>query len=125
MNATLVAVGCGRLLAEFCLHGINFSSLNAWEAFLTAAYAVDQVKKFDPRCGGKFQLGACWSRVPGGTYALITDQELTAMLSEEAASVSNQVNERWNAQLADMFERLRPKLEKEVEKEFKNSSPSP
>lgn len=47
------SIGCGSMLADFLLDGIDVVNFGTGEGMWTAVYAVEEVKKFDPRCGGK------------------------------------------------------------------------
>jgi 20S proteasome alpha/beta subunit len=57
-NKNFVSIGCGSPIADFILDGFNVSELNFSAAMATAIYVVEQVKKFDPRCGGRTQIAS-------------------------------------------------------------------
>ena len=53
-----VSIGCGAPIADFILDGFDIPSLDYSQTVATAIYCVNQVKKFDPRCGGRTQVAS-------------------------------------------------------------------
>ena len=47
------AIGCGCILAEFLISRLDLSGFGSGHGMWTAVYAVEEVKKFDSRCGGR------------------------------------------------------------------------
>jgi hypothetical protein len=51
-NSTHFSIGCGSPIANFLLDGFDFSNLETTAAAAVLVYVIEEVKKFDPRCGG-------------------------------------------------------------------------
>ena len=51
-NSTHFSIGCGSPIANFLLDGFDFSNLEIVSAAAVLVYVIEEVKKFDPRCGG-------------------------------------------------------------------------
>jgi 20S proteasome alpha/beta subunit len=51
-DRTRVAIGCGEVLANFFLSSQDIADMQLGTAIATAIYAVEEVKKADPRCAG-------------------------------------------------------------------------
>ena len=128
-----VARGCGRMLAEFCLHGIDVSKMKHMEAYATAAFAVEEVKKIDSRCGGPLQLALCWAQkqeTPGQlsetrhfTCAILERTAWTSMIVEEINKLSGDVNERWKRQTTQVIEGVSRKLEEFMARYAEHADP--
>ena len=47
-----VSIGCGWQLADFIISRLDLSGFTTAHGMWTAVYAVEEIKKFDSRCGG-------------------------------------------------------------------------
>lgn len=47
------AIGCGWILADFLISRLDLSEFSTGHGMWTAVYAVEEIKKFDSRCGGR------------------------------------------------------------------------
>ncbi len=50
------SIGCGKDVANYLLKPFDFSEMTSHRATLAAIWAVNEVKKADPRCGGDVQV---------------------------------------------------------------------
>jgi hypothetical protein len=75
-----VSIGVGSPIADFILDQFEFSKLDSTEATAAGVYVVEQAKKFDPRCGGKVQIGTSehhFAYSDGGLFtAILTDEKM-------------------------------------------------
>jgi 20S proteasome alpha/beta subunit len=55
-HKNFVSIGCGSPIADFILDGFTVSDFDFSQAMAAAVYVVEQVKTFDPRCGGRTQI---------------------------------------------------------------------
>ena len=60
---SFVSIGCGSTIADLLLDGFDVSSFAFWQSLAAGVYVVGQVKKFDPRCGGKIQVAIAEKRL--------------------------------------------------------------
>lgn len=51
-------IGCGHVLADFIISRLDVSKFHSGQGIWTAVYAVEEIKKIDPRCGGKTRVAA-------------------------------------------------------------------
>jgi 20S proteasome alpha/beta subunit len=47
------AIGCGYVLADFIISRLDLSQFGSADGMWTAVYAVEEIKKYDSRCGGR------------------------------------------------------------------------
>jgi hypothetical protein len=55
-NQNSYSIGCGSPIANFLLDGFDFLNLGVAEAAPVLVYVIEEVKKFDPRCGGPTKI---------------------------------------------------------------------
>jgi 20S proteasome alpha/beta subunit len=60
-NQSSYSIGCGSPIANFLLDGFDFSNLEIGKAAAVLIYVIEEVKKFDPRCGGPTRI--FWSKI--------------------------------------------------------------
>ncbi|HEY1660875.1 MAG TPA: hypothetical protein VGI03_00505 [Verrucomicrobiae bacterium] len=82
-NKHFVSIGCGSPLADFLLSGFDIANQDFSQLLATAIYTIEQVKLFDPRCGGKTQVansermifkdGSCLTPVFGVDDGMVGD----------------------------------------------------
>ena len=60
-NQNSYSIGCGSPIANFLLDGFDFSNLEMGKAAAVLVYVIEEVKKFDPRCGGPTRI--FWSLI--------------------------------------------------------------
>lgn len=60
-NQNSYSIGCGSPIANFLLDGFDFSNLEIGKAAAVLVYIIEEVKKFDPRCGGPTKI--FWSQI--------------------------------------------------------------
>lgn len=51
-RTSFVSIGCGSPIADFLLDGFDVSRMEFSAVMATALYVIEEVKTFDPRCGG-------------------------------------------------------------------------
>lgn len=107
-KSTCVSLGCGRPLAEFLLDGFDFSNLIVWGATAAMVYVIEQVKAFDPRCGGPTKIA--WTcLLPGaelesrpGKPVFVTgkydDSEIEKYLAE-ISPIRAGIKKEWNEKM--------------------------
>lgn len=97
----IVSIGCGYLLADYCLNALDVKRLSDFEAIAAGIYAVEEVKRVDSRCGGPVQVGMCSgpSADPNGehivTHALIVNRQLVAFASAKLQKRFANSSARW------------------------------
>ena len=55
-NQNSYSIGCGSPIANFLLDGFDFSNLEIGRAAPVLVYVIEEVKRFDPRCGGPTKI---------------------------------------------------------------------
>ena len=60
-NQSSFSIGCGSPIANFILDEFNFSKLSIAAASPILVYVIEEVKRFDPSCGGPTKI--CWSQI--------------------------------------------------------------
>jgi 20S proteasome alpha/beta subunit len=57
-HSNFVSIGCGAPLANFLLDSFDVSHLTGLQAIAAAIYVIEEVKAFDPRCGGAVRVAS-------------------------------------------------------------------
>jgi 20S proteasome alpha/beta subunit len=57
VNGAYCAIGCGSILADFLIQRLDLSGFDTAHGMWTATYAVEEIKNFDSRCGGRTRAG--------------------------------------------------------------------
>jgi len=90
------SIGCGSILADFLIDGLDLTSFNTAHGMWTAVYAIEEIKKFDGRCGGKTRGSIVKSDAQTNLSVakLGTDESLASGI-EIALECSDEENKRW------------------------------
>ena len=89
------AIGCGWILAEFLISRIDVSLFGTAYGMWTAAYAIEEIKKFDSRCGGRTRA-AIVKVGQGISRATVIHDEGMQEAIDEAAAFSNESKSEWS-----------------------------
>jgi hypothetical protein len=89
-----VSIGCGWILADFLLGSLNVRQYHISNAIWTAVYAVEEIKKFDPRCGGQVRAGILRC-VDGKSDAFIVAEKRMNDIAAEVGAFSAKQAKDW------------------------------
>jgi hypothetical protein len=105
----LVTLGCGGPLAEFLLKPFDLASMDTPLATTAAVYAIEAVKGFDPRCGGKTQTGAAFIAPDNSNQASLADWENLRFFVDEVESLVGAAKDDWTRIMKTVLERASTK----------------
>ena len=94
------AIGCGWILADFIISRIDLQDIATGGGIWTAVYAVEEIKKFDSRCGGKTR-SAIARFVDGKSIAQISLDLGMDEAIKEAQDFSEKAKTEWKAVVED------------------------
>lgn len=116
-NRTFVSIGCGAPIANFLMDGFDFSQLTQIAATAALIYVIEEVKTFDPRCGGPTRIA--WStpiplpdkqfNVQTGAFNEAEIQEFLDKVNGERAKIKRDWNKKMKRIMTILVNR---KLEK-------------
>lgn len=89
-----VSIGCGWQLADFLISPLEVESFAISHGMWTGIYAVEQIKKFDGRCGGPTQ-GSVVRWKGSKSVASLTNQAAMKDAEEEMSIVAAEAKYRW------------------------------
>jgi 20S proteasome alpha/beta subunit len=95
---SIYSIGCGSILADFCLKGFEVEKMPFNHAMTTAIYAIEEVKQFDSRCGGETQIGKCEFK-DGRSKALLIDSGMTENLRELIVYDAAKAKAQWQQEI--------------------------
>jgi hypothetical protein len=88
-NSTHFSIGCGSPIANFLLDGFDFSNLETTAAAAVLVYVIEEVKKFDPRCGGPTSI--FWNTInKHHTYVIEGKPEIPAQPFQQAGRLPDE-----------------------------------
>jgi 20S proteasome alpha/beta subunit len=119
-NVTHYCIGCGSTLANFLLDGFDFSQLEANSAAIVLVYVIEEVKKFDPRCGGQTNIffntinKSVGVIIEGKPEILAQPMQERGILHPDAikeylndiSDIRSSINVQWQKKLSEIFVRL-------------------
>jgi 20S proteasome alpha/beta subunit len=112
-----VCIGCGAPLADFLLNSFAVSEMPISEAFTTAIYAVEEVKKHDMRCGGETQAGSSFFVPdPRKIVTQLADDEMVQSIVSEIASFEKTLQEDHKLKMRAIVEQAAKKWHAKKEK---------
>lgn len=105
-QSAYVTSGCGAGIADYLLSWFDLSKLTPTQGILTAIYAVEEVKKVDPYCGGP-------TKVAG-----IDNNHVTKFLGESnlskhiqvMAEVDREARAEWGKRMDEVLKRAAKKI---------------
>lgn len=111
------AIGCGADLANFLISKTPYDKCNVAAGSLIAAYAVEEIKRFDNRCGGQTNAaGMRWiaSGKRGRVVIAITEEGDSGKktLNQEAASFADQVK-------SDIYKKAHDRIDQLLDEHLK------
>lgn len=89
------AIGCGQVLADFLISRIDLSLFGTAHGMWTIAYAVEEIKRFDSRCGGRTRAALIATK-GGISNAILYEDEAMQEAIDEAVAFSNESKENWS-----------------------------
>ena len=104
-DLNLVTLGCGGPLAEFLLKPFDLASMDTPTATAAAVYAIEAVKGFDPRCGGRTQTGAAFIAPDNSNQASLADWEHLRFFVDEVESMVGTAKGEWTGIMKKVLER--------------------
>lgn len=104
-DQSLVTMGCGGPLAEFLLKSFDLASMDTPTATAAAVYAIESVKGFDPRCGGRTQTGAAFIAPDNSNQASLADWEHLRFFVDEVESLVGAAQGEWTGIMKKVLER--------------------
>jgi hypothetical protein len=112
------AIGCGASIADMLLDGFDFSELTPDKAMAVLVYVIEEVKRYDPRCGGSTRIALSWilpgavmASRPGQPVVLSAEcsQEQIALYANEIPAIREAFKREWKAQFQRVTRVLRSK----------------
>lgn len=100
-----VSIGCGWQLADFLISPLDVGQFRTGHGMWTAVYAVEQIKKFDARCGGETRSAVIKSK-DGISNAQISEPGPMKDAVEEALLVAEEVKANWITTAQNSIQRL-------------------
>lgn len=88
------SIGCGWVLADFIVSRLNLEEFDVTHGIWTVTYAVEEVKKFDGRCGGQTRIGHIQWKDERSYAALAHGKGLTETVAE-AENFSVEAKANW------------------------------
>ncbi len=119
-NSTHVSIGCGSPIANFLLDGFDFLNLDTCAAAAVLVYVIEEVKKFDPRCGGPTSI--FWNTIiknvsvviegkpeipaqPVQQAGRLPDEQIRDYL-EEISEIRSTIKSEWTKKLNEIILKL-------------------
>lgn len=88
------SIGCGRILADFIIGRLPISGFSLAHAIWISAYAVEEIKAFDQRCGGITRTAVInWKN--NLSISGISEEIPTQEVMKEAQAFSKLSKENW------------------------------
>jgi hypothetical protein len=115
-DQSLVTLGCGGPLAEFLLKPFDLASMDTPTATAAAVYAIEAVKGFDPRCGGRTQTGAAFIAPDNSNQASLADWEHLRFFVDEVESLVSSAKGEWAGIMKKVLKRASTKWAAHVKK---------
>jgi 20S proteasome alpha/beta subunit len=98
------AIGCGAPVAEFVLGRCDTSKMEFAHGLFAGIYAVEEVKRVDPNCGGPTRAAVVFP-----TGILFSDTEKKPIIRTALEVISknqDDYNKKWNQLLSDLSEKV-------------------
>ena len=109
-----VTMGCGANLADFLLSCFEVKTMGLGSCSTSGVYVVEQVKKFDARCGGKTRIGSTWfsARTDDPPAITLVEDQRVQDIVEGTAKIDKTIKDDWKKKIYDVV--------KEVAEKFKS-----
>jgi 20S proteasome alpha/beta subunit len=104
-GVNLATLGCGGPLAQFLLKPFDLASMETPVATAAAVYAIEAVKSFDPRCGGRTQTGAAFIAPDNSNQASLADWENLRFFVDEVESLVGAAKDDWTTIMKTVLQR--------------------
>lgn len=111
-----VSIGCGSPIADFISDKFSISQCDWTQTAGIAVYVVEQVKKFDPRCGGRTQIGSTEIMVGHISPAVIIHETLVDDLSKAVDEIGKEISAAQNSKMTEVLEKLKTIMTPRVDK---------
>jgi 20S proteasome alpha/beta subunit len=90
------SIGCGCILANFLLSPLNISQFAVAHGIWTAVYAVEEIKRYDSRCGGLVRSALIVNKNDISKAELSSEVAMKQAMNA-AVRMGQQVTEQWKA----------------------------
>lgn len=104
-NDLYCAIGCGKILADFLISRLDVSQFSTGTAMWTSVYAIEEIKKFDSRCGGQTR-SAIVKNQNGLSVANISADVPMQEAVKEALAFSEEAKANWKSTASQRIQQL-------------------
>lgn len=94
-DADYSAIGCGAILADFLISRIDLSQFGTAHGMWTIAYAVEEIKRFDGRCGGRTRAALVRTKNRSSIAQLYEDAAMQEAI-DEAIAYADKYKSEWS-----------------------------
>jgi len=89
------AIGCGWILSDFLISRLDVSEFGTGQGIWAAVYAIEEIKRFDNRCGGRTRAAIVSEPDPGKSQAVICADYAMQQVIDETLAFSRESAEQW------------------------------
>ena len=110
---SFIAIGCGSGIATYILSWFNIGqTMNFSHAMIAALYAIEEVKKVDPYCGGKTRLAmlasggikmADGSKTPSETLQMMLESDYEDSYIHALEKINKKAKSEWAAKMNEVI----------------------